>query len=132
MITVRQPSFTLVPALADGFTHASSVIPLDSASDALWAMLTIDEEPLNWSAPPKPVWPVTRVAAAIAPLLLLPDPSTAVVPEASLNDSARTGPAAGGGGVAGPSETPKATPLPAGGPGPPGGLLVSDHPAGTA
>src|SRR3954470_21413397 len=102
MITVRQPSFTLVPALADGFTHASSVIPLDSASDALWAMLTSDEEPLNCSAPPKPVWPVTRVAAAITPLLLLPDPSTAVVPEASLNDSARTGPAAGGAAGGGP------------------------------
>src|SRR3954462_4604187 len=105
MITVRQPSFTVVPALADGFTHASSVIPLDSASDALWAMLTIDEEPLNWSAPPKPVWPVTRVAAAIAPLLLLPDTSTAVVPEASLNDSARTGPATGSGVVEGVGET---------------------------
>src|SRR2546423_236117 len=122
MITVRQPSFTLVPAFADGFTHASSVIPLDSASDALCAMLTIDEVPLNCSAPPKPVWPVTRVAPAIVPVLLLPDESTVVVPDTSLNDIARTGPAAGGGGVAGPSDTLKATALPTAALEPPVGL----------
>src|SRR3954468_6779860 len=113
MITVRQPSFAPLPAFADGLTHASSVIPLESASDALCGMLTIDEVPLNWSAPPKPTCPVTRVAPAIVPLLPLPDESLVVAPDASLNDSASTGPAAGGGGCTGPSETLKATVLPA-------------------
>src|SRR5262252_2500789 len=113
MITVRQPSFGVVPAFADGFTHASSVIALESPSDALCGMLTIDEVPLNESAPPKPTCPVTRVAPAIVPLLALPDESFALLPDTSLNDRASTGPAAGGGGGAGPSETLKATELPA-------------------
>src|SRR5262249_27385060 len=113
MITVRQPSLAPAPAFADGFTQASRVIPLDSASEALCAMLTIEELPSKESAPPKPTWPVTRVAPTIVPLLLLPDESVAVAPPASLNDRASTGPAAGGGGGAGPSETLKATTLPA-------------------
>src|SRR5689334_21839746 len=112
MITVRQPSFGPVPPLADGFTHASSVMPVESESDALLAMLTMALTPSNESAPPKPVWPVTRVAPTIVPLFALPDESLATLPDASLNDIASTGPAPGGGVGAGPSEIVSATALP--------------------
>src|SRR5436853_3129795 len=55
-----------------------------------------------------------------------------MAPDASLNDSASTGPAAGGGGVAGPSETLKATALPAAALEPPVGTWLMTEPAATA
>src|SRR4051812_24165471 len=108
MMTVRQPPFGAVPAFADGFTHASSVMPIDNASDALCATFTIEEVPLNESAPPNPVCPVTRVAPPIEPSLPLPDESRTTAPACSLNDKVRTGPAR----AAGPSDTAKLTALP--------------------
>src|SRR3954447_20444527 len=108
MITVRQPPFGAVPAFADGFTHASSVMPVDNASDALCATFTIEEVPLNESAPPNPVCPVTRIAPPSVPSLPLPDESMATAPSCSLNDKVRTGPAR----AAGPSDTTKLIALP--------------------
>src|SRR5207237_9619441 len=108
MITVRQPSFGPVPAFADGFTHASSVIAVESESDALCAMLTIELVPSNESAPPKPACPATCVAPPLVPLFALPDDSPAALPGASLNDSASTRPAPGRRVGAGPRPRPRA------------------------
>src|SRR3954469_17584615 len=128
MITVRQPPFGAGPAFADGFTHASSVMPADNASDALCATFTIEEVPLNESAPPNPIWPVTRVAPPIVPLLPLPDESTTVAPSCSLNDKVRTGPATG----AGPSDTTKLTALIGATFDPADGVWLLTWPAGVA
>src|SRR5438105_7722372 len=131
MITVRQPSFGPAPAFADGFTHASSVIAVESESDALCAMLTIELVPSNESAPPKPACPATCVAPTIVPLFALPDESPAALPDASLNDSASTGPAPGGGVGAGPSDTLSATALPTEALEPPVGVWLITDPAAT-
>src|SRR5437868_5199584 len=131
MITVRQPSFGPTPPFADGFTHASSVMPVESESDALFAMLTIALTPSNERAPPNPVWPATRVAPTIVPVFALPDESLATLPDASLNDSASTGPAPGGGVGAGPSETVSATALPTNALAPPVGVWLITDPATT-
>ena len=128
-ITVRQPSFGAVPASAVGFTQASSVMPFESASDALCGTVTIEETPSNDSAPPYPAWPPTRLAPLIDPLLPLPDESVAIEPIVSLNESASTGPAAGG---AGPSDTVIATALPVTALDPPSGLCPITWPAGAA
>src|SRR3954453_8687856 len=87
-------AFTLV-----GLSHASSVMPLVRWSDALSGMTTVDEVPLNCSAPPN--LPVVQVPFCTVPLLPLPDVSVTVVPEASSNEYAATGPFELGGGLVG-------------------------------
>src|SRR5205823_5971095 len=85
----------------------------------------------NERAPPNPVWPATRVAPTIVPVFALPDESLATLPDASLNDSASTGPAPGGGVGAGPSDTLSATALPTEALEPPVGVWLITDPAAT-
>src|SRR5438093_665539 len=78
------------------FTHASSIIPVVSTSDAAFATVTFALVPSNTSAPPyRPA--VVHVAPLIVPVLLFPDASVTVGPEPSLNPYAATRPVTGGG-----------------------------------
>src|SRR5262245_18846358 len=104
-------------------------MPVESASDALCVTVTMEATPSKDSAPPYPAWPATRLAPLIDPLLPLPDESFAIGPDASLNESASTGPDATG---AGPSETVIATVLPLDTLVPPIGLWLITTPAGVA
>src|SRR5439155_80447 len=72
----------LQPLRAVGFTHASSVIPVDRSSDAASATVTQLLTPLKLSADPKRP-DVVRVAPLIVPVLLLPERSMTVAPEPS-------------------------------------------------
>src|SRR5689334_17978321 len=75
----------------EGLTHASSVIPVDSCSEAALGIVTSAFVPLNCNAPPY-LPDVTRVAFVIVPVWPLPDASVTVVPEPSLNPYAATRP----------------------------------------
>src|SRR5919201_3362826 len=76
---------------ADGFTHASSVMPPVRRNDGASLTVTRALVPLNTSALPN--FPaVVQVAPVIVPVLLLPDESATVVPEPSLNEYAATRP----------------------------------------
>ncbi len=67
-----------------GLTHASSVIPLDSCSEAEFGIVTSALVPLNCSASPY-LPDVDQVALVIVPLLPFPDASVTVVPDPSSN-----------------------------------------------
>jgi len=73
-ITVRQL------ARADGFTQASSVMPVVRCSDAASGTFTRADVPLNDSALPN-LPAVDQVAAEIVPVLLFPDASAVEAPE---------------------------------------------------
>ena len=78
-ITARHPVGAAV-----GYTHASSVIPVVSCSDAALGTVTTALVPLNTSAPPyRPA--AVHVAPLITPVLPFPEASTTVVPAPSLN-----------------------------------------------
>src|SRR3954447_1497537 len=81
-----------------GRTQASSVIPLVRSSEFASATVTRLFDPLKESAPPN-LPAVVRVAPVIAPGLLEPELSVAVVPVASSKPSAVTSPVGGGGAV---------------------------------
>ena len=66
-----------------GYTHASSVMPEVSCSEAEFGIVTTAPVPLNTSA--LPYLPLAvHVAPLIAPWLPLPDRSVSVVPPPSL------------------------------------------------
>ena len=70
-------------------------MPVVRCSEAASGTFTLAEVPLNESALPN--FPaVDRVAAAIVPVLLLPDASRVETPEASLNEYAATRPVGDG------------------------------------
>ena len=76
---------------AEGLTHASSVIPVDSCSWAALGTETSALPPLNCSALPN--FPVAaHVAFEMVPLWPLPDASATVVPDPSSNAYAATSP----------------------------------------
>src|ERR1700744_2984454 len=85
-MTSRQLAFTV-----DGLTHASSVIPLESCSEAELGIVTTELVPLNDSASPN-LPAVDHVALLMVPLFPLPEASVTVVPEPSLNPYAATRP----------------------------------------
>ncbi len=70
--------------VAVGNTHASSVIPVVSCSEAALGTVTRALVPLNASALPN-LPAAVQVAPLIVPLLLLPEVSATVVPLPSLN-----------------------------------------------
>ena len=73
----------LLPTVV-GLTHASSVSPLESCSEAELGIVTSALVPLNDSA--SPYLPEgDHVAFEIVPLLVFPDRSVTVVPEPSSN-----------------------------------------------
>ena len=75
----------------EGLTQASSVIPLDSCSDAEFGIVTSVLVPLNFNAPPYlPV--VDQVPFATVPLLPFPEASVTVEPDPSLKPYAATRP----------------------------------------
>src|SRR5690348_3448320 len=75
----------------EGLTHASSVIPVDSCSEAALGIETNAFVPLNCSA--LPYLPVAAQAAfVIVPVFPLPDASVTVVPDPSSNPYAATSP----------------------------------------
>src|SRR6267142_562955 len=74
---------------ADGFTHASSVIPVVRCSEAESLMFTRAFVPLNDNALPN-LPPVDHVVLATVPTLPLPEASATLVPLPSLNPNART------------------------------------------
>src|SRR5919204_1590218 len=81
---------------AEGFTHASSVIPLVRSSEFESATVTSVFVPLNESAPS--VWPaIDHVPFAIVPLLPVPERSASVVPLPALKLYEATSPVGGGG-----------------------------------
>src|SRR5438477_10948357 len=85
-ITDRHPIEATV-----GYSHASTVNPVVSRSDAALGTSTSAFVPLNVSALPyRPA--VVHVAEATSPLLPFPDASRAVVPLPSLNPHAATAP----------------------------------------
>src|SRR5262249_16196133 len=75
----------------DGFTHASSVIPVVRCSDAASGTDTNDDVPLNDNADPNFPDP-DHVAPLIVPLLPFPEESPTVVPDPSPNEYAATRP----------------------------------------
>ncbi len=78
------------PLTVLGFTHASSVRPVVASSDALSGTRTRLLVPLNES--PLPYFPATRVAPTRVPVLLNPEASAVVAPDASLKPYAATRP----------------------------------------
>src|SRR5689334_10638855 len=81
-----------------GLSHASRVMALVRSSDGLSGIRTIDDVPLNWSAPP--YFPVlVHVPFCTVPLFPLPDRSFSVAPAPSSNEYAATGPFAAGAGA---------------------------------
>src|SRR5215813_9804878 len=76
---------------AEGLTHASSVIPLDSCSEAALGTVTTAFVPLNDSALPY-LPDVAQVAPVIVPVFPLPDASVTIVPDPSSNPYAATTP----------------------------------------
>src|SRR5262245_28923196 len=83
-MTSRHALFTV-----DGFTQASSVIPVVSCKDALLGTVTRALLPLKDSAPPY-LPPVIRLAVPMDPLFPYDDESNAVLPAVSLNEYAAT------------------------------------------
>src|SRR5262249_2782251 len=70
---------------ADGFTQASSVIPVVRSSDNELGMPTLELVPLKTSAPPNSPAEVQLVFVTV-PLLPCPEASLTVVPEPSSNE----------------------------------------------
>src|SRR5882724_13694957 len=80
------------PVTVDGFTQASSVIPVTSCRDAALGTVTTALVPLNTSALPN--FPaVVHVAPLIVPVLLFPEESATVGPAPSANPYAAISPA---------------------------------------
>ena len=75
--------------IAVGRTQASSVMPVVRSSESASATVTQSLMPLKLSAPPN-LPPRVRVAPLIVPVLPRPDPSVAVVPDASSKPQAPT------------------------------------------
>jgi hypothetical protein len=73
------------PLTTEGFTHASSVIPLVSRSEGASGIVTFALEPLKLSAFPN-LPCVDQVALPIAPAFPLPEASATLVPEPSLKE----------------------------------------------
>src|SRR3954447_7780940 len=85
-----------------GLTHASSVIPELSCSEAEFGTSTRAFVPLNESAPPY-LPDVVRVELTRLPALPLPELSVTVEPEGSSNEYAPTSPVVAARVVAGPN-----------------------------
>src|SRR3954470_21768004 len=79
------------PLATDGFTHASTVIPVVRSRVAESGTVTSDVVPLKDRAPLN-LPPVTCVAFAAVPLFALPDGSPTVVPVVSSKAQAPTSP----------------------------------------
>src|SRR5215510_1606006 len=94
---------------AEGSTHASSVIPVDSCSEAAFGMVTTAFVPLNDSALPY-LPAVAQVAPVIVPVFPLPDASVTVVPDPSSNPYAATSPVAA---IEGGADASSTAPIPA-------------------
>src|SRR3954447_19041636 len=80
---------------ADGFTQASSVIPVVRSSELESGTVTRVLVPLKDSAPPE-CPPIDHVPAAIVPLFPVPERSASAVPEPALKLYAATRPVGGG------------------------------------
>src|SRR5437868_1224097 len=76
----------------DGFTHASSVIPVVRCRETESLIVTRELDPLNTRAPPN-LPEVVHVALVTVPTFPMPDESATVVPVPSLNEYAATSPA---------------------------------------
>src|SRR3989442_652235 len=73
---------------ADGFTHASSVIPLVRRSEGASLIVTRPLVPLKTKALPNLPWVVQVTPLPSVPVLLLPETSATVVPAPSATPQA--------------------------------------------